>query len=396
MTTLSPAMERGASVDRRAPPLATLRSRLRPAWGRVVSLLDRAAAQITVDNERLDRWAQALDPMISTRVIRARVVAIIDEARDTKSFVLRPNARFSRAFRPGSFVVLRLDVDGRPVTRSYSISSADIAAGLVTITVKRVEGGLASNWLCRRLRVGDVVEMGEAQGQFVLPKKLPESVLFLSAGSGITPVMAMLRHLTASPSTRRLAFLHWARSPDDLIFRAELESLAARHANLHVGLSVEDAGEGWTGASGRFTRAQLAAAVPDWKERPIFLCGPPLFMRAVIEALEADGFDLSRLFYERFGPDIDVSKFLHGASLVRFRRSGTEAVASTPTTILDVAEARGLSPVSGCRAGVCGTCRCKKLRGVVLDVSTGRESGPGEEMIHPCVSLPKGSVDVDL
>lgn len=362
----------------------------------VLSLVDRAAARVTVTSPRLDAWVQALDPVLSTRVVRARIVRIVDETHDTKSFVLRPNARWRGRFRPGSFLTVHLPIDGRTVTRSYSISASNPAAGLVTITVKRVPGGLASSWMARHLGPGDVLEIGEAQGHFVLPVAASGDITFLSAGSGITPVMAMLRHLTAQPSASRIAFLHWARSPEDIIFRSELQALAARHPNVHLGLTVETAGDDWNGQRGRFTAATLDAEIPDWRERPLYLCGPAPFMKCVIETLEGAGFDLSRLFYERFGPDLDVSALLPGASLVRFTRSGAEVMLSTRKTLLDAAEARGLAPPSGCRAGVCGTCRCKKLRGVVIDATTGRESGAGEEMIHPCVSLAKGAVDIDL
>jgi len=119
-------------------------------------------------------------------------------------------------------------------------------------------------------------------------------------------------------------------------------------------------------------------------------------MRAVVQTLEQTGADLSRLRYERFNVDFDASQFLQHAQLVRFLRSGGEGISSRPTTILEAAERRGIRVETGCRAGNCGTCRCRKLRGVVTDVTTGRSSGEGEEFIFPCVSVPRGVVEVEL
>jgi ferredoxin-NADP reductase len=264
------------------------------------------------------------------------------------------------------------------------------------ITVKRVPGGLVSNHLADTLSVGDVIELGAPDGQFVLPREVPEHLLMISAGSGITPVMSMLRHLVAARSTARVTFLHFARSPKDVIFGRELEAIAGRNPNVRVVVCVESPDARWAGPTGRFDAAILAGAAPDFRDAETFLCGPAPFMKAVMRTLEKDGADLGRVHFERFDAGFDPTAFLEHSQSVSFVRSGVVALSSRPLTVLQEAENRGVSLRSGCRAGTCGTCRCKKKKGVVVNVATGEESGPGEEMIYACVSVARGAVEMDL
>jgi ferredoxin-NADP reductase len=365
------------------------------ALHRGVPLLDRASARVEIDLPLLEVALGRLDPTLSLRTIRARVVEVRDETHDVKTFVVRPNARFP-AYRPGSFVTLQLSIGGRALERSYSLSSAPAQAGLIAFTVKRVPGGLASNWLSDHVRPGDVLSLSPPAGQFVLPRELPSKLVMISAGSGITPLMSMLRQLVAERATTQITFLHFARSPRDLIFHDELVALARAASNVQLTFCVEQADEGWTGPRGRFSLALLESIAPEFRALPIYLCGPSGFMRGVMQTLEQAQADLSKLRYERFNADFDVSAFLGQAQLIRFVRSQTESLSSRPRTILEEAESLGLSFRSGCRAGNCGTCRCLKRSGVVVDVITGRESSGAEEFIYPCISIARGTVEVDL
>ncbi len=360
-----------------------------------VERMDRASAHVQADVPLAEFVLAKLDPTLSLRSVRARVEAVRDETPDVKSYVLRPNARFG-SFRPGSYVTLRLSIDGTAVQRSYSLSSAPSRDGLVAITIKRVAGGKVSNWLADTLRAGDVLELSAPQGNFVLPRKLPAKLLMVSAGSGITPVMSMLRQLVAEGAHTEVAFLHFARTPRDLIFREELEQIARRLPHVRLLLCVEQPDESWTGASGRFCHDLLDQIAPDFRECETYLCGPSGFMQCVMQTLERAGADLSRLRYERFNADFDAGAVLDQAQEVRFLRSGAHSLSNHAHTILEQAERLGLAVESGCRAGNCGTCRCKKMRGVVVDVTTGRASRDGEEFIYPCVSLARGTVEVDL
>jgi len=381
----------------------TLGRYARQLWQRgqrhVVPAIDRASTRVQLDLPLLEAALHRIEPTLSLRSVRAEVVAIADETADTRSYWLRPNARFG-TFRPGSFVNVRLPVDGRAVERSYSLCEAPRRDGLLCITVKRVPGGLCSNLLAERVRVGDVVELSAAQGRFVLPDVVPDRLLMLSAGSGITPVMSMLRQLVSQRSRADVVFMHFARTPEDVIFREELAAIAREHPNVRLVLCVEDAGPAgaaaWSGAVGRFRESLLVEHAPDFRELDTFLCGPSGFMQAVMTCFEQADADLSKLRYERFNVELDASRFLNHAQVIRFLRSGTESVSNRPRTILEEAERAGLRVESGCRAGNCGTCRCRKKSGVVVDITTGIESSGAAEFIYPCVSVARGTVEVEL
>jgi ferredoxin-NADP reductase len=362
----------------------------------VVPALDRASTRVQLDVPLLEVALSKLDPTLSLRSVRAEVVAIAQETADTNTFWLRPNARFG-SFRPGCFVNVRLPVDGRVIERSYSLSSAPRADGLISITVKRVPGGHCSNYLAEHVRVGQVLELSAPQGRFLLPEVIPDKLLMLSGGSGITPVMSMLRKLVAEGSRAEIVFMHFARTPQDVIFHAELTQIARDHSNVKLVLCVEDAGaEPWDGAVGRFRVSLLAQHVPAFAELDTFLCGPSGFMQAVMTSLEQADADLSKLRYERFNVELDASRFLNHAQVIRFVRSGTESVSNRPRTILEEAELAGLQVEFGCRAGNCGTCRCRKMSGIVVDLNTGVESSGADEFIYPCVSVARGTVEVEL
>lgn len=376
----------------------TVRSK---AVRRARPVLDRASARVSMDAPLLEAALAKIEPTLSLRVVRARVMGITQETPDTKTFWLRPNARFG-SFRPGSYVTLQLSIDGQVFARSYSLSSPPRPDGLISFTVKRVPGGRVSNWLADTVRPGQVVELSAPQGQFVLPAKLPKKLLMISAGSGITPVMSMLRQLSVAASRPEIVFLHFARTPDDIIFRAELERIASMNAGIRLEFCVESASTAvsaeppWTGALGRVSDAFLSGIAPDFASLDTFLCGPSGFMQAVLQIYERAGADLSKLRYERFNTEFDASQFLDHTQLVRFVRSGTERLSNRPRTILEEAEGAGLRVEFGCRAGNCGTCRCRKTRGVVVDITTGLASGEGAEFIFPCVSVARGTVEVEL
>lgn len=377
----------------------TLKSR---GLGRARPWIDRASSRVTANVPVLEMVLGRLDSTLSLHRILARVEAVRDETHDVKTFVLRPNARFG-TYLPGSYVTVHVTIGGRPVQRSYSLSSAPEGDGLVAITVKRVPGGLVSNHLADTLRPGQILELGAPEGQFVLRPSTTgtagtsDKLLMISAGSGITPVMSMLRHLvTRESSSSEVTFVHFARSPRDVIFGRELEKIAKGSSNVNVVLCVEEPDDAWTGLSGRFSKALLESVAPEFRTMATYLCGPSGFMKVVMQTLERAEADLSKLRFERFSAEFDASEFLEHSQTVRFLRSGVEALSNRPLTVLQEAEAQGLRVDSGCRAGTCGTCRCKKRKGVVFNTATGQESSAGEEMIYPCVSIARGTVEVEL
>jgi ferredoxin-NADP reductase len=373
-----------------------LRRTLRRISNQLAPRLDRATTGVRTNVPALETLLGWVDPVLSLHATRARVVRIVDETHDTKTYWLRPNARFG-AFRPGMHVDVRVRVGSQLLERTYSLSCAPRDDGLIAITVKRVSGGHMSNWLADTLRPGDVLELSQAKGKFVLPPALPPKLLMLSAGSGITPLMSMLRQLVADGASCDVVFVHFARSPRDIIFRDELLRIADRCPNVHLTLCTEVSDSSWTGAVGRISEPLLRAATLDFAALDTFLCGPAAFMQAAIKLLESAGADLSKLRYERFNNDFDVSQLLgQSQHVLRFVRSQTERIVERPRTVLEEAEQAGVAIPSGCRAGNCGTCRSRKTRGVVVDITTGRESGPGEEFFFPCISVARGTVEIDL
>jgi ferredoxin-NADP reductase len=366
-----------------------------PVRRRASGWVDRASSRVNANLPALESVLGRLDSTLSLRRILARVVEVREETHDVNTYVLKPNARFG-TYRPGAYVTVHVTIDGRAVQRAYSLSSPPGDDGLISITVKRVPGGVVSNHLAQVLSKGDVLEISAPTGQFVLESEPKAPLLMISAGSGITPVMSMLRHLVRHGSNTEVTFLHFARTPNDLIFGRELAAIAERTPRVKVIQCVEEADESWTGHRGRFTLSVLETTLPDFVDAETYLCGPSGFMRTVMQALEGAGADFSKLRYERFNSEFDASAFLEHSRVIRFARSGVESLSNRPLTVLQEAEARGLKVAAGCRAGTCGTCRCKKRKGVVFNTATGALSGDGEEMIAPCVSIARGRIEVDL
>jgi ferredoxin-NADP reductase len=336
-------------------------------------------------------WMGELDPVRSLGEPRARVVEVVEETRDTKTFALRPNAAWS-GHRAGQYTSVEVEIDGVRVRRCYSISSAPGDA-FVSITVKRVSGGRVSTWLHEHVRAGDVLRLGAPAGDFVLPSPTPKKVLLLSGGSGITPVMSMLRDLAACDAIDDVVFVHHARSRADVIFGDELADLAARHAGLRLVLCLDDDASG----PGGFDEAYFATQVPDFGERSTFLCGPtPLMDRAERLWERVGASDLLEL--ERFTPALRPLPTMPatGGVQVRLRRSARNVVAKGQGSLLEQLERAGERPPHGCRIGICRTCKCRKQSGTVQNLVTGEVSSEPDEEIQLCISSPRSDLELDL
>jgi ferredoxin-NADP reductase len=336
-------------------------------------------------------WLGELEPTWSLRDVRARVVAVVPETSDAKTFVLRPNRAWRRHLA-GQHTTVEVEIDGVRARRCYSISSAP--GDLPAITVKRAPGGRVSGWLHDHLRPGHVLRLTAPEGDFVLPRPTPSKLLLLSGGSGITPLASMLRELAERGPIVDLAFAHCARSADQVIFRRALDELATRHPGLRLLLFL---GEG-ASSPGRFDEAKLRSLVPDFAERETFLCGPPGLMRRV-ERLWAGAGAAHRLHVERFAPDGVPPRpanaepaSAHTVRLTRSRRS----FAAGSGTLLEQLERAGERPPFGCRMGICKTCRCRKATGAVENVLTGAVSSAADEDIQPCISIARSDLELCL
>lgn len=370
-------------------PATSPRSFLGTGLRRVLG--SRMAAALATPHS-VDRYLELFDPTWSVNEVRAEVIEVRHPTADAATLVLRPNSNW-QGFRAGQFVRLTVEIDGVRRSRCYSpANSVHAGDGRIELTAKAHARGFVSKYLKTQARPGLVVTLSQADGAFALPEARPARVLLISGGSGITPVMAMLRTLCDENHAGRITFLHYCKSAQDLIYAEELNRIAGRHPNVEVLRAFADA-EQCGELQGLFCREHLAAAVPDYAQAETFLCGPPAMM-TLVQQLWSDEGIAGRLHQERFSAAPITVETGDAAGEVRFARSERLA-ANNGATLLDQAEAAGLKPESGCRMGICHACTCRKLTGKVRDVRSGAIS-EGEEDIQICISVPVGTVTMDL
>lgn len=344
------------------------------------------------DPHWVDFVLQHFSPALSVTRTLARLAAIRVETPDMTSFALQP-ARGSIAFSAGQSVPLRVILGGVVHERCYSPTSAPGDSTLV-ITVKRHPEGIVSRWLHDRAAVGDVVELGAATGDFILPSPLPARLLLIAGGSGITAVRAVLHAALRARHDADVVLLYYARRPADFAFADELRALANRHPGLRVRFLAQRPEDG-TASAGHFSAAHLDAWAADHAQRQTFVCGPSGLMRAVARHW-TDGGLSDRLRSEAFAPPPDDDEVEEREAVpVHFRRSARTVALAQPT-LLAIAEAAGLRPPTGCRMGICRTCTCTKVSGAVRDRVTGAVDSRANSRIRLCVSEPLGPVTLDL
>ena len=324
-------------------------------------------------------------PLRAGAPLRGRIVAVRPETRDAATVVIQPGGAW-RGHLPGQYVRMGVDVDGVRHWRAYSVTSVPGSAdGRITVTVKAIPDGKVSNHLVRQVRPGTIVQLDQAQGDFVLPAVTPERVLFLTAGSGITPVMAMLRGGLAARAD--VVLVHSAPTRDDVIFGEELRALAAAGSLRLI--------ERHTESDGLLGVHELDGLVPDHLDREVWACGPIGMLDAVEEHWTSRGV-ADRLHTERFRPTV-ISPGEGGT--VTFTRSGTTVEADGATPILDAGENAGVLMPSGCRMGICFGCVLPLRQGAVRDLRNGdlTTAVPGDGvLIQTCVSAAAGTCDIEL
>jgi ferredoxin-NADP reductase len=355
--------------------------------GPIRQMAGALARRLLLDRQ-VDFWLSELHPAWSLGELRAQVLTVIEETADTKTLVLRPNARW-RGHRAGQHTAIEVEISGVRVRRCYSISSAPTDE-LPAITVKRAPLGRVSTWLHEHAGPGCVLRMAPAGGHFLLPEPIPPRLLMLSGGSGITPIMSMLRDLAARDLVSDVVLVHHARSRADVIFRRDLALLAAHHPGLRVILCLNDRSAG----PGRFDETQLRQLVPDFAERETFLSGPAGLMARVERlwaAAGASGRLRSERFFGRAAPPVEGGAPVH----IRLSSSG-RAFTATSGTLLEQLERAGERPPYGCRMGICHTCTCRKRVGVVENLLTGALSSEPETDIQPCISVARSDLELLL
>ncbi|MEO9140306.1 MAG: FAD-binding oxidoreductase [Jatrophihabitans sp.] len=325
---------------------------------------------------------------------------------DVTSFVLESPHGQRFAFQAGQYVTVTVTVDGQRLDRCYTISSPSTRTDQLEITVKRVPGGPVSNWLHDRLLPGDRVQVAGPLGRFTMSEYPARKYLFLSAGSGITPMMSMTRTLhQRGEADADIAFVHCARSPRDIVFRAELDHLATASTGVLVAAVCEadSPDEPWAGLRGRLTLDALLAVTPDLYDREVFTCGPAPYMAAVREILTVAGVDPVRCHEESFAFDhvTEEPPVLSASTAqtfsVEFRRSGRTIECDAATSLLQAGLRAGVILPSSCGEGVCGTCKTTKLAGQV-DMQHGGGIRPREiaqDKILLCCSTPLADLVLD-
>ena len=389
------------------------------------------------DPHRLSRWQKGK--------ILVRCVEVIDDTHDVKTFRLIADPPLLFTFKPGQFLTLELHIDGKPVHRSYTISSTPSRPHALEMTVKRVAGGRVSNWLHDNLRVGDSLSVKGPGGSFSFFDHPARKMLMISGGSGITPVMSMARWVCDTVADCDVVFLHAARTAADVIFRAELEMMARRHANFHLFVTSTHPQQDQAPSelSGRIAPEMVRKVAPDFVERSVFVCGPTGFMVAARNIMESLAYPMENFHEESFGVsatetgrgglhtrpgapgsvlgliptperdarlrklvgdlelDTDAAKSAAPSAtpqdMVVFAQSGKEIPGDEETTILELAQEHGVPIPSACLSGVCGTCKVRKTDGEVRqEASDGLE--PDEVAagyILTCVARARGRVVLD-
>lgn len=376
---------------------------------------------------------------------QVRCVKVIDETHDVKTFKFASVQPTLFLCKPGQFATLELPIDGKTVRRSYTISSTPSRPHTMSVTVKRVPGGLVSNWLHDNMKEGHEIFLNGPNGKFNLFDIPSRKLLLISGGSGITPVMSMLRWLMDTNADCDAIFISSARTPNDVIFQRELELFDSQFPHLKVAItcSSQHPGKHWLGYTGHLNRRMLEMIAPDYLERTAYICGPPFFMDAMKQTLLEMGLPAERYFQESFGgappakapaaapvvtsapaapqpalaaapiaavPPVAVTaaapqattapaaaRSAAAAGVVVFKQSGKEIICANDAAILESAEANGLELDCSCRAGTCGTCKQKKIEGVVhMDVTDGlTDDELAEGYVLICIGRPEGRVVLD-
>lgn len=340
----------------------------------------------------LDRYLELVDPMTTVRDLRAEVIDVHRSTVDTVTLTLRPTHQW-QGFEAGQFVQVGVVIDGVRHTRCYSPACSQYRSdGRIELTIKAHPEGLVSQYLHRNAHVGLVVSLSQADGTFHLPSPRPDRVLLVSGGSGITPVLSMLRSLLDEGYSGDLTFLHYAYTENDVSYRAALEDIARDHENVSIVLAYTDQADGGD-LHGYFGTEHLESVAPWYADAETFLCGPPGLMRGVKDVYAELGLT-DRLHLEEFAPPaVVVTDDMEGD--VSFTTSDVVAE-NSGRTLLEQAEDAGLAPAYGCRMGICFTCTSVKTSGCTKNVKTGEVDTEPDKKIQLCVSVPVGDVAIDI
>ena len=351
-------------------------------WDRV----RRAGSKLTTPLHP-DDYLRLLNPLWTSRELRGRVEKVVPETEDAATLVIRPGWGWRWDHRPGQYIGIGIPVDGKFQWRSYSVSSPTRQKGrTIAITVRAMPEGLLSSHLVNGLEPGTIVRLAAPEGDFTLPDPPPDRMLFLVGGSGITPVMSMLRTLDRRGTVPDVVLHYSSPTPDRMIFRDELIALEDRHDGMRLHQLHTD-------TDGLLDLADLDTICPDWRERETWACGPAPMLDAITDHYEQAGLE-DRLHVERFSLELG-GEGGEGGTLT-FRNSGKQVEVDGATTILEAGEEAGVGMPFGCRMGLCHTCTVTLVSGTIRDLRNGDEYGQPNEQVQTCVTAAVGDCTLDI
>ncbi len=348
-------------------------------------LLRGAAARMTTPLLP-DDYLHLLNPLWSARELRGKVVKVLKETDTAATLVIKPGWGWSFDYQPGQYVGIATQLEGHWYWRSYSLTSSPRRdQDHISITVKATPEGFISSHLVNELEPGTIVRLAAPKGDFILPDPPPDKVLFLTAGSGITPVMGMLRTLDRRGTMPDVLLVHSAPEAGEVLFREELHSLAERCPTFRLH-------EQLTKRKGKLDLERLADVCPDWTERETWACGPSAMLDSAEEVWK-DRKIAEKLHMERF--TVALAGGGGEGGTVTFQATGKTAEADGATTLMDAGEAAGVQMPFGCRMGICQSCVVPLLEGSVRDLRSGAEHHEGDR-IQTCVSAAAGDCILDV
>lgn len=334
-----------------------------------------------------DFWARHFDRTWSAERILARVIERRAASARATTLVLKPNRHWPGAVA-GQHLDVIVEIEGVRHRRSYSLSAPPRADGCIEITVAEVTGGLVSPVLARMKQVGAVMELSPPYGGLCFPVTAGAPALLLAAGSGITPLRALLLDALARGETRPITLLYWAQTREELCFHEELLQLARRHSNLRVECLLTRDPEA---AAARIHAAQLQVLAPNLSTSEVLACGPDGFIARARElcasarGIHAEGFTAAS--------PIEPGA---GAVRVQLKRSGVSLDLPTDRPLLQALEEAGQTPAFGCRRGICNTCSCDRLAGASRDLQNGELRHEPSTPIRLCVHSAAQGLVLDL
>jgi stearoyl-CoA 9-desaturase NADPH oxidoreductase len=352
-------------------------------------LLGSPVVELLLGPHGVDRYLELIRPTLTVTDARAEVVAVRRQTPRSVTLTLRPNRAWA-GFTAGQYVAVGVEIDGVRRTRTYSPAGSAHGRSQLELTVTEHPGGVVSGHLLRAAHTGAIVHLADAQGVFTLPDPRPERIVLISGGSGITPVLSMLRTLADEGHDAEIAFLHFARTEADWLYEPEVRALAASHPGVHVGYRATRGA-----APCRLDARTLGELIGDAAGATAAVCGPPSLVAAAPGVWAQLGGDPGRVLTETFTPPRMLVTGDAATGTVRFLRSDRTAEIGEGT-LLEQAEAAGLSPKFGCRMGICHTCTCRKTAGAVRNLRTGEVSDEANEDIQLCISAPAGDVALEL